>query len=102
MPGDKAGGFRGEEDGGTGEFIELSETAHGRTQQEFATALGAVEKPGVQLGAKNARSDGVHADAMRSPFDGERFSERRDRGFAGGVRSDFVEGDEGGERRNIN
>jgi len=99
---DKAGGFGSQENGGPGQFIELSEAVHGRTQQEFPAALGAVEQPGVQVGAKDAGSDGVDADSLRSPFDRKRFGERGDGGFAGGVGGNFIQGHEGGERGNIN
>src|SRR4029077_11157256 len=57
---------------------------------------------GVQVGAKDAGSDGVDADSLRSPFDRKRFGERGDGGFAGGVGGNFIQGYEGGERGNIN
>ena len=102
VAGNKAGGFGGEEDGGASEFIELAEAAHRCSQQEFATALGAVEKAGVQFCAEDARSDGVHAHSVRGPFDGKGFGQRGDGSFAGRVRGNFVEGHEGGKGRNIN
>jgi hypothetical protein len=43
VPGDEAGGVGGEEDGGASEFVELTETAHGRAYQKFTAALGSVQ-----------------------------------------------------------
>ena len=36
------------------EYVTLAEAAHGGAHQEFAAALGAVEKRGVQVGAQDA------------------------------------------------
>src|SRR5439155_10839056 len=102
VAGDKAGGFGGQENGGASEFVKLAEAAHGRAQQEFTAALGAIEKAGVQIGAEDARSDGVDAHSVRSPFDGQGFCKRGDGRFAGGVSGNFIEGDERGKGRNIN
>ena len=91
-----------EENGGADEFMEFAKAAHGRAREKFLAAFGAVEKTGIQIGAKDSWSDGVDTNALASPFDGEGFGERSDSGFAGGVGRDFVESDEAGKGSNIN
>ena len=52
--------------------------AHGiRVERVSAGAARAVEELGVQLGAKHARRDGVHRDAVRCPLHREGHRERR-------------------------
>src|ERR1700722_12619781 len=69
VAGDKACSLGSKEHGCASEFIQLAETMHGCAEQELAAALGAIEQSSVQIGAKHAGSDGVHAHAFCCPFD---------------------------------
>src|SRR5579871_3136008 len=102
VAGDEAGCVGREKHGGAGEFFELSEATHWRTNFEFLAAFRSVEKIGVEFGAKYSGSDGVDANAFAGPFDGERFGERCDGGLACGISGDFVESDKAGKRSDIN
>src|SRR5258708_4711075 len=101
MAGHKTRGIRREEDRGADEFAELAEAAHGRASDELLAARGAVEQCFVYVGAIDAGSDGVHADVVLGPLDGEGFGKRDDSGFAGGVGSDFIESATGGDRSDV-
>lgn len=102
MAGDIAGRVGREKNCGARKFIEFAETPHRRTREKFLAAFGAVEQSGVEFRAKDAGCDGVDANAFAGPFDREGFGQGGDRGFAGGIGSDFIEGDERGERSYIN
>ena len=102
VSGDEARCVRGEKNGGADEFVKLSKAAHRCAREKFLAALGAVEEGGIQIGAKNARGDGIDANTFARPLDGKRFCERCDSSFAGGIGGDFVERDEAGEGSNIN
>jgi len=102
MAGDIARRIGREKDCRSREFVEFAETPHRRAREEFLATFGAVEQSGVEFRAKDAGCDGVDANAFAGPFDGQRFGQRGNRGFAGGIGSDFVEGDERGERGYIN
>src|SRR5262245_40439822 len=83
---DEAGRVRGEEDGGARQLFDLAEALHGRAQQEFAAAIGAVEERRVEVGAEDARRNRVHGDALRAPLDRERSRQRRDGSLARRIR----------------
>src|SRR5256885_2288907 len=102
MAGDVACGVGREKDGRAGEFVQFSKTSHRRAREKFLAAFGAVEQAGVQLRSKDAGRNGVDANAFSGPFDGQRFGERSDGGFAGAIGGDFIESDERSQRRNIN
>ena len=91
VAGNKACSLGGKEHGCAAELIQLAETMHGCAKQELAATLSAIEQSGIQIGAKHAGSDGVHAHAFCRPFDCQRLGERSDRSFARAVCSDLVE-----------
>jgi len=63
VTGDKTGCVRGKEDSCAAEFIELAKAMHRSAEQKFASAVCAIEERRVQIGTKNSRGDGVHANA---------------------------------------
>src|ERR1700686_358400 len=66
------GRIGGKVDGGSSEFFDLAEALHGCAHEPFIASRGTVEQLFVQSGAKDAGCDGIHANAVRGPFDGER------------------------------
>jgi hypothetical protein len=61
MASDKARGIRCKKHRRSYQFFDLPKAAHGGANQEFLAALGGIQKWGVEVGAKNSRSDGVYA-----------------------------------------
>ena len=70
VTGDEAGAFRGQENGGAHQFMQLPEPLHGCAQEKFPAALGAIQQLSVEFSAKHPRSNGIHAYTMAGPFNG--------------------------------
>lgn len=99
---DEARGLGRKKHRGPDQLFDLPKASHGRAKKEFLAALSAVQKRGVEIGPENSWRDGVDADIVLRPLDGKRLCQRRDSGFACRVGSNFVQGHERRERRNIN
>src|SRR5580700_772357 len=83
------GRVRGEVDSRASQLLDLPKALHGCAHQPFIASRGTVEQLFVQSGANDAGCDGIHANAVRGPFDGERFRQRSDRRFARRVRGNL-------------
>lgn len=59
---DEAGGFRSEEDGGSGQLLDAAEASEGGAELELVAACGAVEPRRCQ-----SIRDGVYSDAAAPP-----------------------------------
>src|SRR6266496_945516 len=94
VPSDEAGRIRSQEHCGPRQFLELPETMHGRSQQEFPPAIRAVEQGSIHVGAKHPRRKRVDADPKPGPLHGERFGQGSNRSFAGGVGRNFMQAHE--------
>ena len=70
VTGDEAGAFRSQENGGAHKFMQLPEPLHGRAQEKFLAAFGAIKQLGVKFSAKHSRSNRIHAYTMAGPFNG--------------------------------
>ena len=93
VAGNEASAFRSKKDGSAHQFVELAKASHGCTREKFPATLRAIQQLSIEFGAKNSRSDGIHAYTMAGPFNGQRLGQRRDRSFAGSICGHLVEGD---------
>src|SRR5437016_11935864 len=75
VAGNEAGAFRSKKDGGAHQLVKLAKASHGRACKKFTAALRAIQQLSIEFGAKNSRSDGIHAHTMAGPFNGQRFCE---------------------------
>src|SRR5262249_4133724 len=101
LTGHETGGVGCEEDCGARKLLELSEPAHRRPREEFASAIRPVQKILIEWRPEYPRRDRVHTDAVRRPFDGERLGQRSDSSLAGAIGRDFVQGHERRQRRDV-
>src|SRR5690349_16878757 len=95
LAGNKGSGIGGEKQRGASQFRTFAEALHRSAHQQFASAIGAVKKSGVQLGAENAGRNGIHVHAFLRPFDGQAASEAEDAGFGRGISGHFKKADIG-------
>src|SRR5882762_3052689 len=98
---DKTRGLGGQEHRSTDQFLDLAKTAHRCSHQGLLPARRAVEQCAVQVRAKYSGGDGIYADAMFRPFDGQSLRQGYDRRFAGAISGDFVKSRERCQRGNV-
>src|SRR5882672_849824 len=101
FPGYEARRIGSQENHRARELLQLPEAVHRSAHQELATAIGAVEKRPVDVGAKNPRGKRIHAHTLCRPLDRQRLRERDHGRLARGIRRHLVEGDERRQRTDV-
>src|SRR5258708_21632678 len=101
MSGNETGGIRRQEYCRAHQLFRFAKPSHWRSHSKFFAARRAIKQRRVEISAKQSRRDGIYADAMLRPFDGQRLGQRGHSGLAGGIRGNFVERHERGERSDV-
>src|SRR5262245_19163922 len=87
---DESHGIRCQKHGCACQFFNLTETSHRSTQQELLTARRFIEQLLVERCAKDTGSNCIYSNAVRRPFNRQRFSKRSHCRFACRVSSYFM------------
>src|SRR5260370_40897117 len=90
MSGYEARRIRSQENCGAHKFLQLAEPAHGSASDELLTARCAVEQAFIQIGAKNAGRNGIHADSVLRPLHGQGLGQRHHTSLAGSIRRNLI------------
>src|SRR6266850_5125828 len=69
----KTGCVGGEKDCGARQLLNISKSPHGRSRQKFAPTFSFIQELCVEGRAKHSWRNRVYANAMRRPFDRQRF-----------------------------
>ena len=87
----EARGFGREKNRGATQLFHLPESLHWCAQEEFFAALRFVKQLLIQRRAKYAGRDRVYINAVRRPFNGQRFCQHGDGFLARLVRRDLIQ-----------
>ena len=96
VPGDVAGGIRGEEEG-VGDLLRASDAPERDALPVRTPHLGRV-RLGVERRVDRSRGERIHGDPRRAELDGECLRQRHHRALGGGVRTDSSDSDDSRDR----